>query len=51
MSVICQNVSMYEIEIIINKKSFFKTVAADNQTEALDICNLMYPEADFIELV
>lgn len=40
----------YEIEVIINKKSFFETLRADNQREALELGQLMYPEADYIEL-
>jgi len=40
----------YELEIIINRKSFFKTVTADNQREALEFGNMMYPDADFVEL-
>lgn len=40
----------YELEIIINKKSFFKTITADSHREALEFGQLMYPEADYVEL-
>ena len=40
----------YELEITINKKSFFKTITADTQHEALDFGHMMYPHADFIDL-
>ena len=41
----------YELEITINKKSFFIDITADNQGEALDFGRMMYPNADFVELV
>ena len=34
----------FELEIIINKKSFFKTIIADTFQETLEFSNLMYPE-------
>ena len=40
----------YEVEIMINKKSFFEIFNADNQKEALEIAQLAYPSADYIEL-
>ena len=40
----------YEVEIIINKKSFFKDISADNHREALEFAHMMYPEADYVEL-
>lgn len=35
---------------MINRKSFIETINADNQREALEIADLMYPLADYIEL-
>ena len=40
----------YELEIVINKKSFFKEITADNHREALEFGRMMYPEADYVEL-
>jgi hypothetical protein len=40
----------YELEITINKKSFFRIITADNHREALEFGSLIYPEADFVEL-
>lgn len=41
----------YTVEIIINKKSFFKDITANNHKEALEIAYIAYPEADFIDLM
>lgn len=40
----------FELEIIINKKSFFRTITADTFQEALEFGNMMYPEAEYVEL-
>jgi hypothetical protein len=40
----------FELEIGINSKYFFETVKADNQREALELGQLMYPEANYIEI-
>ena len=40
----------YEVEVIANQKSIFETIQADNQREALELAQLMYPEATYIEL-
>lgn len=63
-SVTCQNVILskcqvydkmsvmyeFELEIIVNKKSFFRTITADTFQEALEFGNMMYPEAEYVEL-
>ena len=41
----------FEIEIGINSKFFFKTITADSHKEALEFASMMYPEANYIELV
>ena len=40
----------YEVEVITNQRSIFETIQADNQREALEFAQLMYPEATYIEL-
>lgn len=40
----------YEIEVTVNKETFFETIQADNQREALEFAHLMYPEATYLEL-
>ena len=40
----------FELEIAINRKSFFRTITADTFQEALEFGRLMYPEAEYVEI-
>lgn len=40
----------FELEIAINRKSFFRTITADTFQEALEFGHLMYPEAEYVEI-
>lgn len=40
---------MYELEIIINSKSFYKTIQADSLSDAINLAYDLYPCADDID--
>lgn len=51
MSELPDKMSVFEFEICINKKSFFKTIHAFTIQEAFKICDALYPNADDINLI
>lgn len=51
MSELPDKMSVFEFEICINKKSFFKTISAFTIQEAFKICDALYPHADDIDLI
>ena len=50
MSELPDKMSVFHLEICINKKSFFKTIHAFSIQEAFKICDALYPNADDIDL-